>query len=99
MDWSAFRAAVGTQVYKLPAGQGHRAYKWTNTNPLLGVYPGATGIKTGWTPYAGHCLLFEVRLGGITLIGVTLDSTGKGSVVNGLDPTRILDWAFSQPGA
>jgi D-alanyl-D-alanine carboxypeptidase (penicillin-binding protein 5/6) len=96
MAWPAFRTVVAARRYHLSAGSGHRAYTWYNTNPLLGHYPGAIGIKTGWTPYSGHCLLFEVRLGGITLIGVNLDSPGQGSTVNGTDATRILNWAFAQ---
>lgn len=99
MSWSAFRAVAAERSYHLSAGSGHHAYTWSNTNPLLGHYPGAMGIKTGWTPYSGHCLLFEVSLGGITLIGVNLDSPGKGTTVNGVDATRMLNWAFSQPNA
>jgi D-alanyl-D-alanine carboxypeptidase (penicillin-binding protein 5/6) len=95
----AFRAVVSTRRYHLSAGSGHHAYTWYNTNPLLGRYPGAIGIKTGWTPYSGHCLLFEARVGNVTLIGVNLDSPGKGSTVNGTDATRILNWAFAHPTA
>jgi len=99
MRWPAFRAVVGAASYSLPAGNGHHGYSWTNTDPLIGHYPGAVGIKTGWTPYTGHCLLFEASLGGVTLIGVNLDSPGSGSTVNGNDATAMLNWAFSQPNA
>jgi serine-type D-Ala-D-Ala carboxypeptidase (penicillin-binding protein 5/6) len=91
-----FRWIVDQRSYRLAAGSGHHAYLWRNTNPLLGHYPGAVGIKTGWTPYAGHCLLFEAVRNGRVLIGVTLDSPGTGSTVNGADATRILNWAFAQ---
>jgi D-alanyl-D-alanine carboxypeptidase (penicillin-binding protein 5/6) len=101
MRWQAFRQVVATRSYYLPAGDGHHAYAWDNLNPLLGLdpYPGATGIKTGWTPPAGHCLLFEVAQGGVTLIGVNLDSPGQGSTVNGDAATAMLNWAFMQPNA
>ena len=98
MRWSAFRTVVAERSYHLSADRWHKSYTWYNTDPLLGHYPGAIGIKTGWTPFSGHCLLFEVNLGGITLIGVNLDSSGSGSTVNGNDATRMLNWAFSQPG-
>src|SRR6266699_328766 len=52
----------------------HHRYLWLNTNLLLGHYPGAIGIKTGWTMAAGECLLFEATHGQRTLIGVVLDS-------------------------
>ena len=96
MRWLLFRAIVDQRSYRLAAGSGHHAYLWRNTNPLLGHYPGAVGIKTGWTPYAGHCLLFEAVRNGRALIGVTLDSPGTGPTVNGADATRILNWAFSR---
>jgi serine-type D-Ala-D-Ala carboxypeptidase (penicillin-binding protein 5/6) len=99
MRYSVFRQIVRTARYHLSSGDGHHAYTWDNLNPLLGHYPGATGIKTGWTPPAGHCLLFEVSQGGITLIGVNLDSPGVGSTVNGDAATAMLNWAFMQPGA
>jgi serine-type D-Ala-D-Ala carboxypeptidase (penicillin-binding protein 5/6) len=99
MRYPVFRQVVGTRRYHLPAGDGHHAYTWTNLNPLLGHYQGTTGIKTGWTPSAGHCLLFEVTQGGVALIGVNLDSPGSGSTVNGDAATAMLNWAFLQPGA
>jgi serine-type D-Ala-D-Ala carboxypeptidase (penicillin-binding protein 5/6) len=99
MRYATFRQVVSTGRYHLSAGDGHHAYTWENLNPLLGHYPGATGIKTGWTPDAGHCLLFEDSQGGITLIGVNLDSPGVGSTVNGNAATAMLNWAFLQPNA
>ncbi|HEY1624935.1 MAG TPA: serine hydrolase [Streptosporangiaceae bacterium] len=99
MDWKLFRQIVDARSYHVPAGDGHHAYTWKNLNPLLGHYAGASGIKTGWTPPAGHCLLFEDSQGGITLIGVNLDSPGVGSTVNGQAATAMLNWAFMQPGA
>ena len=94
----AFRSVVDQRSYRLASGSGHHAYFWVNLNPLLGVYRGAIGIKTGYTPAAGHCLLFEVTRGGRSFIGVSLDSPGVGTTVNGADATRMLNWAFSLPG-
>ena len=93
-----FRSIVDQRSYRLAAGSGHHAYLWHNLDPLLGVYPGAIGIKTGYTPAAGHCLLFEVTRDGRSFIGVNLDSPGVGTTVNGADATRMLNWAFSLPG-
>jgi D-alanyl-D-alanine carboxypeptidase (penicillin-binding protein 5/6) len=90
----AFRAIVGRRSYRVAAGHGHHSYLWVSTNPLLGAYPGAIGIKTGFTRAAGDCLLFEAARHGRAFIGVTLDSPG-GFSVNGADATRILNWAFS----
>jgi D-alanyl-D-alanine carboxypeptidase (penicillin-binding protein 5/6) len=97
MTSAVFRSIVDRRSYRLASGSGHHAYFWANLNPLLGVYRGAIGIKTGYTPAAGHCLLFEVTRGGRSFIGVNLDSPGVGTTVNGADATRMLNWAFSLP--
>jgi D-alanyl-D-alanine carboxypeptidase (penicillin-binding protein 5/6) len=94
MKSPVFRSVVDQRTYRLAAGSGHRAYLWLNTNPLLGHYRGAIGIKTGYTRAAGHCLLFEATRNGYSLIGVTLDSPGVGPTVTGTDATRVLNWAF-----
>src|ERR1700730_1062820 len=58
--WSPlFRWIVDQRSHWLAAGSGHHAYLWRNRNPLLGYYPGAIGIKSGYTGAAGQCLRFE----------------------------------------
>ncbi len=98
MQSAVFRSIVDQRTYRVAAGDGHHAYVWHNLDPLLGAYPGAIGIKTGYTQAAGHCLLFEATRDGRSFIGVTLDSPGVGTTVNGIDPTRLLNWAFSLSG-
>jgi serine-type D-Ala-D-Ala carboxypeptidase (penicillin-binding protein 5/6) len=95
MSEPVFRTIVGQASYKLPAGDGHHGYLWQNTNPLIGAYPGATGIKTGDTQAAGNCLLFEATQNGLTLIGVTLGTPGDDITVTGPVATRVLNWGFS----
>jgi D-alanyl-D-alanine carboxypeptidase (penicillin-binding protein 5/6) len=95
MRLPVFRSVVAKRSYGLAAGSGHHAYRWKNLNPLLGRYPGAIGIKPGYTGAAGQCLLFEATRNGHTVIGVTLHSPGSISSVNPADATRILNWAFS----
>ncbi len=96
MTSAVFRSVVDRRTYRLGSGSGHHAYFWVNLNPLLGVYRGAIGIKTGYTPAAGHCLLFEVTRNGRSFIGVNLDSPGVGTTVNGAAATQMLNWAFSR---
>jgi D-alanyl-D-alanine carboxypeptidase (penicillin-binding protein 5/6) len=94
----AFRIVVDQRSYRLAAGSGHHAYRWKNLNSLIGRYPGAIGIKPGYTGAAGQCLLFEASRHGHILIGVTLHSPGSITSINVGDATRILNWAFSLPG-
>ena len=78
MRYPAFRSIVDLQFYHLPKGRGHHQYWWDNTDELVGSYPGAVGIKTGYTDDAGHCLLFEAIRDGRALIGVVLGSPATG---------------------
>ncbi|WP_165422838.1 D-alanyl-D-alanine carboxypeptidase family protein [Ktedonosporobacter rubrisoli] len=93
MQFPLFRQLVGTQTYSLPATSEHHAYTWTNTNHLLGTYPGAIGVKTGTTPWAGYCLVFAAVRNGETLLGVVLSSTS--SQQRYTDSTALLNWGFS----
>jgi D-alanyl-D-alanine carboxypeptidase (penicillin-binding protein 5/6) len=91
-----FAAIVATRTYRLAGAKSHRAYVWTNVNPLLGHFPGATGIKTGFTSAAGDCLLFAADRGGRELIGVVLDSSSSesGMAAAASDAATMLDWGF-----
>jgi D-alanyl-D-alanine carboxypeptidase (penicillin-binding protein 5/6) len=96
MSYPVFSSIVSQASYALPAGDGHHGYFWQNSNPLIGVYPGAIGIKTGDTKAAGNCLLFEATQNGLTLIGATLGTLGDDVTVTGPVATTVLNWGFSQ---
>jgi serine-type D-Ala-D-Ala carboxypeptidase (penicillin-binding protein 5/6) len=96
MKLPAFRAVVKRRSFYLAAGHGHHRYFWHNRNLLLSQYRGVLGIKTGWTPQAGECLLFEAQHGTRVLIGVVLNSapTDDGRIF--IDASRLLSWGFEQ---
>lgn len=95
MRFPVFRSIVDQQFFHLPKARGHHQYWWDNTNDLIGSYQGATGIKTGYTDDAGHCLLFEAVRNGRALIGVVLDSPATGAAAGAQDAARMLNWGFS----
>jgi D-alanyl-D-alanine carboxypeptidase (penicillin-binding protein 5/6) len=95
----AFRSIVDQRLYHLPKGRGHHQYWWDNTDGLIGSYPGAVGIKSGYTDDAGHCLLFEATRNGRTLIGVVLDSPATGPAAAAQDAEQMLNWGFRLPRA
>jgi len=95
MKSAVFRSIVDQRFYSLKKGQGHAAHWWGNSNELIGYYPGAVGIKTGFTDDAGHCLLFEAVRGGRTLIGVVLGSPPTGPGAGAQDAARVLNWGFA----
>jgi D-alanyl-D-alanine carboxypeptidase (penicillin-binding protein 5/6) len=82
-------SVVATPVYEFvgPDGIHHRL---GNHNELLKTYPGAIGMKTGYTAKSGADLIGAARRNGRTLIAVVLGapSTYK-------DVTALLDRGFS----
>ncbi len=94
MRYAAFRSIVDRQFYHLSKGPGHHQYWWDNTDALIGSYPGAVGIKDGYTDTAGHCLLFEAVRHGRALIGVVLGSPATGVAAGAQAATKMLNWGF-----
>jgi D-alanyl-D-alanine carboxypeptidase (penicillin-binding protein 5/6) len=89
-----FASIVGTASYSVPRAAGdHPAFTWRTTNPLLGEYPGVTGIKTGDTDAAGDCLLFEAVRGGVPVIGVVLGEKSWQAAV--ADAGSLLNYGFA----
>lgn len=76
MDIPTFARVVATRSYSVA---GASPNPMLNLNQLLGQLPGAIGIKTGWTPQAGHNLAWAVRTrlpGNPVLIAVELGTPG-----------------------
>lgn len=97
MKSPVFRSIVSQRTYRIAKQDGHHAYFWQNTNDLIGSYPGAVGIKTGYTNAALHCLLFEAVRGGLTLIGDVLGSPATSPATGAEAAARVLNWGFSLP--
>jgi D-alanyl-D-alanine carboxypeptidase (penicillin-binding protein 5/6) len=94
MKLPAFRQIVRQREDRIKASRWHQQYRWINTDLLLGRYPGALGIKTGFTHGAGYCLLFEAERGRRELMGVVLDSTSTNPASRFGAATRLLNWGF-----
>jgi D-alanyl-D-alanine carboxypeptidase (penicillin-binding protein 5/6) len=73
-----------------------REYEMTNFNRLLNEYPGANGVKTGYTGAAGHCLVGAAKRDGMQLISVVLASGwgDKGRAQKWADTKALLDYGF-----
>jgi len=78
----------------LPASATHHAYVLYNLNQLIRTYPGATGLKTGWTGWAGGCLIATASRGGRHLLVVVM---GSPSIFN--EAASLLDYGFASPVA
>jgi serine-type D-Ala-D-Ala carboxypeptidase (penicillin-binding protein 5/6) len=97
MKSAVFRSIVAQPFYQLHKGPGHHAYWWDNDNDLIGTYAGATGIKTGYTNAALHCLLFSASRDGLNLIGVVLGSPATSPAAGAEAAAKVLNWGFSLP--
>jgi D-alanyl-D-alanine carboxypeptidase (penicillin-binding protein 5/6) len=94
MKLPGFRAIVSQRSHWVGATGAHHGYYWRSTDLLLTQYPGAIGIKTGFTRAAGFCLLFEARRGHTELMGVVLGSADGSERYAAAE--RLLDWGFAR---
>jgi len=84
-----FRAIVRTKRREVPWAAPTYAKVYVNNNKLLRLYPGANGVKTGYTHKAGNCLVASATRGGHSLIAVVLASKDMYG-----DAKRLLDLGF-----
>ena len=65
----------------------------SNTNKLVHSYSGCTGLKTGYTSAAGHCLAATAERGGTEFIAVVMGCESSDSRF--ADAAALLDYGFS----
>jgi D-alanyl-D-alanine carboxypeptidase (penicillin-binding protein 5/6) len=92
------RAFMMQSVLARIAGERRRVvdgppqWLFQTTNPLLGTYLGADGIKTGYEDRAGRCIAATAERDGRRAIAVVLNSNRYA-----LDAGALLDAAFATP--
>lgn len=86
MRFDTFNQIVRQAEYHVP---GH---KLVNINKMLQKYPGADGVKTGYTRSAGLCLVTSATRGSKRLISVVLNAPNWYD-----DSATLLDYGFAQP--
>lgn len=69
------------------------AFGLSNTNKLIRFYPGATGLKTGYTSEAGYCLSATARRDGLDLIAVVMGAESSPS--RNAACKQLLDYGFA----
>jgi serine-type D-Ala-D-Ala carboxypeptidase (penicillin-binding protein 5/6) len=88
--WLA-RTAKRRETVTFTTPDGQRRSLW-NKGQFLRRYPGAIGVKTGFTDDAGRCLAGAATRNGRTLLAVILDSPDLPK-----DAAALMDWGFG-PG-
>ena len=91
-DYPDIRAIVGSKQISIYSTPQHKAFNPINIDRLLSTYPGAIGIKPGYTGAAGYCLAAAATRNGRTILVVVLGSTQHFT-----DATTLLDFGFKHP--
>lgn len=76
-------------LYTIRTRDGAKTYTFKSTNKLLGQYPGAMGLKTGYTPQAGRCLVATAYRNGTRVLLVLLHAPQRWETAS-----AMLDHAF-----
>ena len=82
-----FSEIVGTRTVSIQTGD------LRNTNEMLSIYPGADGVKTGYTGKAGRCLVTSATRDGWRIISVVLNCATR--YKRAKSSKLILDYAFN----
>jgi D-alanyl-D-alanine carboxypeptidase (penicillin-binding protein 5/6) len=94
MDRPDFRALVATKTAQFPGkivkGKRGKGFQIQNHNELLSHYPGAIGVKTGYTEAAKWTYVGAARRGNHTYVVTELGLSQPGWVPT----TKLLNWAF-----
>lgn len=90
--------ALDSQIFRNIISTDYRVITWpgnpegrflNNQNRLLELYPGADGIKTGWTRKAGRCFAGSATRDSWQLVTVVLDAPQMWE-----DATALLDYGY-----
>ncbi|MBI5122788.1 D-alanyl-D-alanine carboxypeptidase [Candidatus Roizmanbacteria bacterium] len=92
-NFPLFTEIVAKPEYGLSETPTHKAYNLISETNLLTTYAGVKGVKTGYTPEAGLCLVTYLDYGGHKLIGVILNSENRRGEMKGL-----LDYSLKSLG-
>ena len=93
INFPLFDKIVLTFNYNIPQTKTHKAYFLENETNLLISYPGVKGVKTGYTPEAGLCLVTYLDYKGHKIIGILLGSDNRRDEMK-----ELLDYSLRSLG-
>ncbi len=85
-----FASVAATRLRTIAAPEGLPPRVIQNRNALLWLYPGAVGVKTGFTSRAGYCVVAVAERDGLRLIAVVLGAPRDAFS----DAAALLDHGF-----
>jgi D-alanyl-D-alanine carboxypeptidase (penicillin-binding protein 5/6) len=96
LSYPRFNAVVQMRTATITAPDG-TVYHLANLNQLLGVYPGADGVKTGTTPAAGENLVASVTRNGHRVLAAILGSSDRYADAHALLDYGWAHWSWMAP--
>jgi D-alanyl-D-alanine carboxypeptidase (penicillin-binding protein 5/6) len=90
LSYPDFVRLVAQPALTLRTADGRRAFSLTNSNALLGRFPGAIGVKSGYTRKAGKCLIALAERDGVRVLLVLLNAPNRWWDAHG-----VLERAFA----
>lgn len=85
---ATIRKIVSTKNVTFTDVTGSKKFFLESTNKLLGV-DGVRGLKTGWTPESGECLVTLVTRDGKSILITLLGSTDRFG-----ESTKLINWVY-----
>ncbi|MCX6812713.1 MAG: D-alanyl-D-alanine carboxypeptidase [Candidatus Berkelbacteria bacterium] len=97
MQNSTFRQIVSTKEYTATNVSKTNFHLLENSNRLITTYdyPGAIGVKTGFTDLASHCLVAAATQNGHTLISIVLGTYANTATASADESRKLLDFGFA----
>ena len=92
-NFPLFAKVAATFSHEIPSTSTHQSYYMENETNLLTSYPGVKGVKTGYTPEAGMCLVTYLEYDGHRIVGVLLNSGNRRQEMK-----DMLDYGLNELG-
>ena len=91
-----FAEIVQTKSATVTDVTGRISLDLQNSNRLVSDwnYFGAIGVKTGYMPEAGHCLVGAAKRDGHTLVSIVLETDSVAPTASAQESQRLLDWGW-----
>ncbi|MDP2637777.1 MAG: serine hydrolase [Candidatus Levybacteria bacterium] len=77
LKFPLFKEVVRTFIHEIPLTLDHKAFYLQNETNLISSYPGVFGVKDGYTPEAGLCLVTYLHYKGHDIIAIILGSDNR----------------------
>ncbi len=92
-NFPLFKLVASSVEHTIPKTTTHKEYYLENETNLISTYPGVKGVKTGYTPEAGYCLVSYLEFEGQHVVGILLGSENRRAEMK-----NLLDFSLKSLG-